>query len=498
MPNFDLREDDAVKIAAYLLAASAGESREWAASNAAPAALGRPADASGGKALTESLGCLACHVFSPDAVASQPDESKDIAPNLSGVAAKVKDPSWIYHWIRNPRGYSPVAKMPSLRLSEDEAAQITGYLMTLGQPIEPVPDLEGRLQATENVDAGERLVRKYGCPGCHDIPGMEKESRIGVELSSFGDKVLEELFFGDRTDIPETWNDWTVNKLKQPRIYATKWIEQLMPDFELTDTDVNALRVFLSSRTAAKVPARYHASDDGRSERLAAGRRLVWRYNCTGCHPIEGKGGDIRKHYEDRETLAPPNLHGEGEKVQAPWLFSFLKAPIPIRPWLQVRMPTFGLSDDETHGLVDYFATLDRISNPFVYVDVDAFPSEHVEAGRLLASAEYFNCFSCHQQGDQKPEGPPEGWAPDLALARERLHPQWVIKWIRDPQAVMPGTKMPAFYPDGPPDVLGGKDERQIEALRDYIFRLGSRPSVMARQQAGAVATNVTGQTSFE
>ena len=52
------------------------------------------------------------------------------------------------------------------------------------------------LWATENVDAGERLVRKYGCPGCHDIPGMEKESRIGVELSSFGDKVLEELFFG--------------------------------------------------------------------------------------------------------------------------------------------------------------------------------------------------------------------------------------------------------------------------------------------------------------
>ncbi len=498
MPNFDFREDDAVKIVAYLLEASALESREWAASNAAPAALGRPADVSGGKALTESLGCLACHAFSPDAVASQPDESKDIAPNLSGVAAKVKDPSWIYHWIRNPRGYSPVAKMPSLRLAEDEAAQITGYLMTLGQPIEPVPDLESRLQTTENVDAGERLVRKYGCPGCHDIPGMEKESRIGVELSSFGDKVLEEFFFGDRTDIPETWNDWTVNKLKQPRIYATKWIEQLMPDFELSDTDVNALRIFLSSRTASKVPARYHAPDDGQSERLVAGRRLVWRYNCTGCHPIEGKGGDIRKHYEDRETLAPPDLRGEGEKVQAPWLFSFLKAPVPIRPWLQVRMPTFGLSDDETHGLVDYFGTLDRISNPFVYIDVDAFPSERVEAGRLLASAEYFNCFSCHQQGDQKPEGPPEGWAPDLALARERLHPEWVIKWIRDPQAVMPGTKMPAFYPDGPPDVLGGKDERQIEALRDYIFRLGSRPSVMARQQAGTVPTNVTEQTSFE
>ena len=29
---------------------------------------------------------------------------------------------------------------------------------------------------------GKALVRKYGCFGCHDIPGMENESRIGVEL----------------------------------------------------------------------------------------------------------------------------------------------------------------------------------------------------------------------------------------------------------------------------------------------------------------------------
>ena len=70
--------------------------------------------------------------------------------------------------------------------------------------------------------------------------------------------------------------------------------------------------------------------------------------------------------------------------------------------------------------------------------------------------------------------GPGSGWAPDLALAHDRLNPGWLIKWIQDPQKMMPGTKMPAFYPDGPPDILGGDDQEQIRALRDYILTLGS------------------------
>jgi hypothetical protein len=66
-----------------------------------------------------------------------------------------------------------------------------------------------------------------------------------------------------------------------------------------------------------------------------------------------------------------------------------------------------------------------------------------------------------------------EGWAPDLALARQRLNPDWIINWLKDPQKLQPGTKMPSFFPGGPDDILGGKDDRQIEALRDYIMTLG-------------------------
>jgi hypothetical protein len=76
-------------------------------------------------------------------------------------------------------------------------------------------------------------------------------------------------------------------------------------------------------------------------------------------------------------------------------------------------------------------------------------------------------------QGTRTPEGPKDGWAPDLTLARQRLNPNWIIKWLKDPQKVQPGTKMPSFYPGGPDNVLGGKEDVQIEALRDYLMSIG-------------------------
>jgi len=379
--------------------------------------------------------------------------------------------------------------MPDLRLSDDEARAITAYLVTLGKKQPGPDDLETRLADPANVAAGEKLVRKYGCAGCHDIPGMEAESRIGVELSTFGSKTKEELFFGDRTDVPETWDDWTYNKLLTPRTYATKWIEQVMPQFDLADDDIKALRGFLASRTDAKVPAKYVYKGPGQ-DRILAGRRLVARYNCTGCHVIEGTGGDIRRLYADNLTLAPPILNGEGEKVQADWLFNFVKAPYSIRPWLSLRMPTFGLSDDEANSIVQYFDSLDRVQVPFVHLEKAAFSPQSVEAGKLLTSKDYFDCFSCHQQGAKKPQGPPEGWAPDLALAHARLNPDWIIKWLHDPQKVMPGTKMPSFFPGGPPDVLGGDDEAQIRALRDYVVSLGLPDTTPSPQQAAGVTTS--------
>ncbi|MEA2624263.1 MAG: hypothetical protein QOD06_308, partial [Candidatus Binatota bacterium] len=321
MPWFLFSPQQSEQVAAFLLSTSKKEADEW---------RGRLEDPQGvdaanaervarGKQLVDSVGCRGCHAFEPDGTAAVLSESKDVAPNLSRVADKT-DARWIYNWIRNPRGYDPSTRMPNLRLSEEEAAAITSFLLTLkgspaegeaagtaGAPTSAEPkNLAKRLSAPETIAAGEKLVRKYGCFGCHEIPGMEKESRVGVELSFFGSKGLEELYFGYHHEIPRNWVAWTNNKLHDPRIYQTEFIEQAMPNFRLKDSEIDALRTFLASRVEHKAPAAFRRPDaDGRQKALLEGRRLVERYNCIGCHVIDGRGGQIRKRYEENPNFAP-------------------------------------------------------------------------------------------------------------------------------------------------------------------------------------------------
>ncbi|MEK6602358.1 MAG: c-type cytochrome, partial [Candidatus Binatota bacterium] len=228
MPNFSLKEDEAVAIGAFLWSASKEEGEKWLQSHPLPAVFreGEKELAARGKSLVESIGCRGCHGFADGEASTVLGKEKEIIPNLKNIAAKV-GPRWTYHWVKNPRDFSPATRMPSLRLTDPEALAITAYLMTLGGKPEAIAGIEEKLKDPKSAKRGEALVRKYGCFGCHDIQGMEKESRIGVELTTFGSKTLEELFFGNRTDIRHTWEDWSYNKLKTPRIYATERVEQV-------------------------------------------------------------------------------------------------------------------------------------------------------------------------------------------------------------------------------------------------------------------------------
>ncbi|MGH7794019.1 MAG: c-type cytochrome [Candidatus Binatia bacterium] len=474
MPDFDLKPDDALAIASYIWSQSKDEGDKWTKEHPLPGAF-RNGDANAaakGKQLVETIGCKGCHGFADGEFSTPLGKEKDLVPNLKDIAAKT-GPQWIYHWIKNPRGFAPETRMPSLRLSDDEAAAITAYLMTLGAKAEPMAGIEEKLADPANIKRGESLVRRWGCFGCHDIKGMEKESRIGAELTTFGSKTVEELSFGNRTDVEHTWDDWTYHKLKSPRGYATPRVEQLMPQFNLADEDIQALRILLGGFRERKVGQRYLADQGLRVQQVVEGRRLMQQYNCVGCHEIEKRGGFVKKYYQDNPSLAPPPLNGEGEKVQSPWFFAFLKAPFPLRPWLDIRMPTFGFSDDHANQLVSYFNGLSKVEIPYTYIDDKKITPEHIDAAKMLVSKDYFACFSCHMQGGKTPEGPKDGWAPDLAMARQRLNPNWIIKWLRDPQKVQAGTKMPSFYPGGPDNILGGKEDLQIEALRDYLISLG-------------------------
>jgi len=520
MPNFALSDEDTLSITAYLLSASQPMPELQGAFKAGTLA-------ERGREIVSKVGCLGCHRIagmeakgSPSPASSAassipspavnpqsaqrtettrpasaekeekqeppakpmrirlaapppPPENQDFAPDLSNIASKV-NADWLFAWVKNPKQFRPTTRMPSLRLSDDEAKAVTAFLMILGSK-RPIAGLEQEVKKADRIAAGEHLIRKRGCFGCHDIKGFETSEKIAPDLSTFGQKRLLELFFGEAVQVKQTWEDYTFWKLKNPQIYATERVEQLMPNFGFTDEQAKTLRVLLKSLTTQRVQPQFQRNLSSEQLAIQNGRTLVKRYNCNGCHVIEGQGGAIAAFYADKTRIPPPlevgTMH-EGEKVQATWLYQFLGRPTPLRPWLDVRMPNFGLSIEEATALTDYFAAMGKQRFPYEYVMLEEPAAELVKAGRLLMSKDYFDCFSCHQQGDRKPEGPQEGWAPDLSLAKRRLRPIWIAKWLQDPQKIQPGTKMPSYYPGGPDDVLGGKEDRQIQAITEYLMRL--------------------------
>ncbi len=202
------------------------------------------------------------------------------------------------------------------------------------------------------------------------------------------------------------------------------------------------------------------------TQEVPAGRRLIGDLGCPACHEIKGHDTTIQAE--------APDLTYEGDKVRPEWLFAFLTRPHLLRPWLKGRMPDFRFTDEEALAVTQHVMSL---QNPAIVPAASApagTPSaDLLAAGARLVSKDYFDCLTCHQQGEKKPGGLPEEWAPDLAFARARLNPEWVIRWLQDPQKVQAGTKMPGYFPGGPEDILGGDEREQILALRAYLLSLG-------------------------
>ena len=487
MPNAMYTHEEAAAATAFLYSVA---KNDWT-----PVRKAVAGNAANGERLISTVGCKACHVVTPEDRQQRSNGLPyDIGPDLGTVAKKVNE-AWLYDWIRNPKHFSPQTRMPSLRLSDQEAADISAYLMQVGRAA-PLPDNYAKelpnLGEQALIDEGRAIVRNFGCHGCHLIPGMENEGRVSVSLNEFGAKLPEELFYGDALangSVPhKTWEDWAIGKLKNSREYATEAVIQRMPNYQMADSDAVNMAVLLRSWDGRVFGERYVKPWGGREENIEKGRLLARQLNCTGCHIIEGEGGDIRPlliaalRQEGLDEFAasayaPPNLLGEGKKVQSEWLFHFLKEPKTgeIRPWLRTRMPTFALTDEEANTLINYFKAEADKTPGFTFLPEFQMTAEQRSGALTLTGRDYFACFSCHQQGAKKPEGPPDGWAPDLAMAKQRLNPDWIADWIRDPQKELPGTRMPSFYPDSyPTDVLNGDPEKQIIALRNYLLSLGN------------------------
>lgn len=195
------------------------------------------------------------------------------------------------------------------------------------------------------------------------------------------------------------------------------------------------------------------------------------RLNCYACHQRGGVGGPdvhgktpwfsiIGEADLGEEGRLPPHLNEVGAKLRTVWIERLLGEGTKVRPYMATRMPVFGKA--AVGALPTLLANTDRrvgmISEPTV-TDRDA------KFGQKLVGRDGLSCVSCHTFAQYGSMGIP---ALGLERMHERLEFDWFRRYLPDPAALRPGTRMPSFWPEGKAvntALLGGDTDAQIRAI---------------------------------
>lgn len=486
-------------IVAYLFSSSGARGTPVASAGRATGG-----DVAHGKTIVESVGCLGCHVVG----ATPRDEAslrRTFGQPLQALAGKTTR-SWLVNWVREPARYSPHTRMPNLRLSDSDAADVASYLGSIGE----APDLAAAGTPSEDdeayravldtykrsasaadmalsgmplrIAAGRAAIDALGCFNCHEIRGFDtRTTTVPIRPRQDWDEAAILTLFPDSTarstaamsgavvggPATDRVSDGTsATPVASPAASVPGLAIHPGPGFRFGPNEVQRLALALTA--VAGRPRDAHALTTPWHLSKVSGRALVQDRNCVGCHPIEGTGGDMVRLVAE-PTLGPPLLTPEGSRVQPAWLRGFLRQPSTIRPWLSLRMPTFGLADDELERVGEYFRSI-APENPKPTPLPDGVSAAE---GRELF--ELLKCQQCHVLGSIPKDQPTSNLAPDLRMAHERLQPDWILAWLRNPGAILPGTRMPTFWPDYPKSYYAPLDKdgaKQVRAIRDHVLAL--------------------------
>ncbi len=232
---------------------------------------------------------------------------------------------------------------------------IKGDEIELAHPKQDGQFLDDEWERQKMVYIGRRTIARYGCFGCHDIPGFEEAGPIGVALQDWGRKDTAKLApehieeylhhhgevdgsstlkrVGDALErqmhdgkaSPEDLSaayfidslmhhgraGFLWQKLRDPRSYdyqktETKgWDERLrMPKFPFTEQQIESVATFVVGLVAdPPAPAFQYIPSGAKAARLE-GERVLAKYNCGGCHILELP--------EMRFAVAPTDLYVPG------------------------------------------------------------------------------------------------------------------------------------------------------------------------------------------
>ncbi|MFQ5485822.1 MAG: c-type cytochrome [Desulfobacterales bacterium] len=145
-----------------------------------------------GKRLYDELKCAECH--------AHPSQEQNLPPGLEFAGNKYQQ-AWLIEYLQNPRrvrwqarDQRPIIRMPDFHLSDQEATNLSAFLLSNKQNRKfPEPEFDWAAADSEMVESGQDLFAEYGCVGCHKI--SDAGQNIGPGLSHVGSKLLESYMY---------------------------------------------------------------------------------------------------------------------------------------------------------------------------------------------------------------------------------------------------------------------------------------------------------------
>jgi len=193
--------------------------------------------------------------------------------------------------------------------------------------------------------------------------------------------------------------------------------------------------------TFRRIPAQTNSAN--LTEQVARGKALWDRNNCMGCHTILGEGAYYAPELTKVHTRRGPDF-----------IRAMLRDPEAMYPG-QRRMVKYDFTPEQIDDLVAFFEWIGKM-------DLNGFPPTPdlmqvaLPAGGTVTSVvdrpQVFNqmCVACHALGGQ---GGVVG--PALDGVGSRYDAAYISRWLKDPIAVKPDSRMPKLpLTDGQIDEL--------------------------------------------
>ncbi len=399
-----------------------------------------------GKRLYHETGCVMCHApaelpasSAADAAAQEEFERlRQVSVPLGDLARKFTVAA-LSDFLRDPLETRPSGRMPAMLLDQTEADAVATWLLreqAAGGASSQMTPLGHTSFAPDPAKAarGKELFAQMNCAGCHagsDVAG--RKARPFAELRS-----------------------------RQPAGCISPVAKPGVPRFELTDRQRVVIQSALGSQEVLDVPL----------EPAQQIRRTLTVLNCYACHSRDRRGGvdGMRRDFLTTiggidlgdEGRIPPALTGIGAKLRPEELRRVLVEGGNPRPHMATRMSLFGEANvGHLPALLD---TVD--SPPEAAAEPAATDETEAELGRKLIGTGGLACINCHSFDGAKSLGTP---GLDLATTSQRLKWDWFRRFLRDPQVLRPGTRMPTIWPAA--EIASGEAEKQIQAIWAYLSR---------------------------